>query len=318
MELKDIKIIDSHAHFLVKGTEISSTRENYITNFGKEKWEIVQRKNAYQQEKWRTAWGFPKPEPTEETVLETAEKWILEMKKQQIEKMIFVTAGDWSTSNQNMERLVSAYPDKIAGYAYHNPFDPKAAEKLEKAITRGRLSGYKILAPDIMGRIDDTELYPVWEVAESHKIPVLIHFGILGGAGGIAKHVNISPMMIHDVARAFPDIPFIIPHLGCGQTGDLLQLAWVCPNIYVDTSGSNQWVRWMPYPLTVKELLKKFRETIGPERIIFGSDSSWFPRGFVKRYFDDQLRDCVELGFTESEIKMIFHDNIASILNQVV
>jgi len=124
-------------------------------------------------------------------------------------------------------------------------------------------------------------------------------------------------MMIHDVARAFPDIPFVIPHFGCGQTKDLLQLAWVCPNIYVDTSGSNQWVRWMPYNLTVKDLFKKFYETIGPERIIFGSDSSYFPRGFVKRYYEDQIRDCIELGMTESEIKMIFHNNMALLLDKL-
>ncbi len=316
MESKDIKIIDSHAHFLVKGTRISKIQESYIKNFGKEKWDIVQRKNEYQQDKWRRAWGFPMPEPLEDTIEETAEKWILEMEKEHIEKMIFATAGDWDISNQNMERIVSLYPDRIIGYAYHNPFDSDAAEKLEKAITKGRLSGYKILAPDIMGRIDDIALYPVWEVANTYKIPVLIHFGILGGAGGVAKHINISPMMIHDVARAFPDIPFVIPHLGCGQTGDLLQLAWVCPNIYVDTSGSNQWIRWMPYSLTVKDLFEKFYETIGPERIIFGSDSSWFPRGFVKRYYIDQVRDCIELGMTESEINKIFHDNMATILDQ--
>ena len=48
----------------------------------------------------------------------------------------------------------------------------------------------------------------------------------------------------------------------------------------------------MPYPLTLEALIRKFYETIGPDRILFGSDSSWFPRGFSIRYLQDQIRAC--------------------------
>jgi hypothetical protein len=311
----DFKIIDSHVHFPVKGEGPSYVMQKYVEEFGKEKLSIIQEKNKYQQDKWRLAWGFDSPEPTSEDIKVTAKKWIDEVEKNHIDKVIFVTAGNYETSNKNMEEIVSMYPDKFIGYAYHDPFGENAADELERAITKGKLSGFKILAPDLTGRIDDKSLYPLWEVANKYKVPVLIHFGVLGGAGGIANHVNISPMMIHDVARAFPEVPFIVPHFGCGQLEDALQLAWVCPNIYIDTSGSNQWIRWMPYSLTIKDLFKKYYETIGPQRIIFGTDSSYFPRGFAKRYFEDQLRDCIELGMNEADIKMIFRENMAFLLN---
>jgi predicted TIM-barrel fold metal-dependent hydrolase len=55
-------------------------------------------------------------------------------------------------------------------------------------------------------------------------------------------------------------------------------------------------------------------ETIGPERIIFGSDSSYFPRGFAVRYLQDQIRDCRELGIPESDIGLIFAGNAARLL----
>lgn len=307
----NFKVIDSHVHFEVKGYEVVAVKKDYINKYGLEKYNKLQEKNKYQSELWRKAWGFHEPEPVDDNIEKTAERWIGEIEKNNLERLVLVTGG----GNEILSKIVKLYPDKFIGYAHHNPFSNNAAKELEHAIKDLGLSGYKILAPALNGKLDDISLNSVWEVAERYKIPILIHFGILGAAGGIADHYNINPMIIHDVARAYPDIPFIIPHFGCGHPEQLLQLAWVCPNVYVDTTGSNQWVRWMPYPLTVKDLFKKFYETIGPKRIIFGTDSSWFPRGFVKRYLDDQLRDCVELGIKEEDIKSIFRDNIAGLLN---
>lgn len=306
----DFKLIDSHVHFDVKGYNIVGIQKRYIEKYGTEKWLKLQNKNQYQRERWSQAWGFPDREPADEDVKQTSVRWLAEMELYNIDKLVFVTGG----GNKVLSRIVQEYPEHFIGYAHHNPFDADAATKLETGVLDQNLKGYKIIAPDLPGRIDDPALHPVWEVAERYQIPVLIHFGILGAAGGLAKHVNINPMILHDVARAYPDIPFIIPHFGCGYPQELLQLAWVCPNIYVDTSGSNQWVRWMPYPLTVKDLFRKYYETIGPGRIIFGTDSEWFPRGFVRQYFDEQRKDCLELGMRQEEIKMIFRNNIAGLI----
>lgn len=306
----DFKLIDSHVHFDVKGYDIAGIEKKYIEDYGREKWNKLQAKNLYQKEQWANAWGFPKPEPVHDDVKYTAAKWIDEIKKNNIERLVFVTGG----GNELLSEIVSMYPEHFTGYAHHNPFEKDAAQMLETAVTKGNLKGYKIIAPSLPGRLDDSTLNPLWRVAEKYSIPVLIHFGILGAAGGIASHQNINPMILHDVARAFPDIPFIIPHFGCGYPQELLQLAWVCPNIYVDTSGSNQWVRWMPYSLTIKDLFRKYYETVGPERILFGTDSEWFPRGFVKQYFDEQRKACIELGMKPYEVKQIFRDNIAKLL----
>lgn len=66
-----------------------------------------------------------------------------------------------------------------------------------------------------------------------------------------AGNANISPAIIHDVAKVFPRAKFIVPHFGCGQLEDTFMLCWVCPNVCIDTSGSNQWIRWMPYNKTL-------------------------------------------------------------------
>jgi predicted TIM-barrel fold metal-dependent hydrolase len=91
-------------------------------------------------------------------------------------------------------------------------------------------------------------------------------------------------------------------------------LMWACPNVSVDTSGSNQWVRYMANKLSLEDLFRRFYETMGPERIIFGSDSSWFPRGFARRYLVDQLRICWEMGMPATDIQKIFGANAAKLL----
>jgi hypothetical protein len=65
----------------------------------------------------------------------------------------------------------------------------------------------------------------------------------------------------------------------------------------------------MPYPLSLEDLFRKAYETIGPERIIFGTDSSWFPRGFSYRYLQDQLRVCYWLNMKREDIEAIFGGN---------
>ena len=73
-------------------------------------------------------------------------------------------------------------------------------------------------------------------------------------------------------------------------------------------------MRWMPYDLSLKTLFRKAYETVGAERLIFGTDSSYFPRGFSVEYLREQLKVCYELGFSEEDIRRIFHDNAAELL----
>ncbi len=259
--------------------------------------------------RWEAAWRFPAA--TSVSKEEGERLWQGEVdRREYLRAVVFVTAG----SNDFASALAARNPGKFYAYAHHDPLLPDAAGRLEKAVTEGDLRGYKLLGPKIDRRLDDPSFYPIWEVASEREIPVLIHFGIMGGAGGIANHININPIVIHDVAKRFPRMPIIIPHFGCGYIFETLNLCWACPNVYIDTSGSNQWMRWMPYPVDLASLLRKYRETIGASRIIFGTDSSWFPRGFADAYLDVQVREMFDNGFDESEVDAVLYRNIAGLL----
>lgn len=308
MAYQDLRVIDFHVHFPTaqrghsgppRAAQRSPEAEQAVRTYA----EALRRD-------WRLAWDFPEPERERHTDEEQADRWADEAKRYGLERIGFVTGG----GNDNLAQVVARHPDLFVGFAHHSPFSEGAADELERAVRTLGLRAYKIIAPALEQPIDDKAAYPVWEKAAELGIPVLIHFGILGGGGGVAWHVNMDPLRLHNVARDFPTVPFVIPHFGCGYVRETLHLCWSCGNVHIDTSGSNQWIRWMPEELTIKGLFRKYLETIGAERIVFGSDSSWFPRGFAVRYLQDQIRDCRELNLSAAQLHAIFYGNAARLL----
>lgn len=97
-------------------------------------------------------------------------------------------------------------------------------------------------------------LYPIFETARDLKIPVYIHTG---------EQPYSVPATVDFVAGEFPDVKMIIGHLGTqGEmfTVESLLVAARHPNVYVETSFA------MPH------MLIEAVHTIGPERVIFGSN----------------------------------------------
>ncbi|TDD39890.1 amidohydrolase family protein [Saccharopolyspora elongata] len=312
---RGIPIVDFHLHFRIAHDE--ATRDLSGGQFScADHDEAAQRRRAEQvaeqSRRWRRAWDFPDPQPDPERTWQAeADMWLAELDRYEIAHAAFVTGcGD-----ERVAELVARAPERFSGMANLRDLTaPDAAERLARAIDEFGLRGLKLFAPLLPHRIDDPAADPVWRVAADRGIPVLIHFGHCGSSGGVAHNAHIEPAWLEPVAKRFPGIPFVVPHFGVQHVQQVLFLCWACPNVLVDTSGSNQWVRWMPYKLTLEDLFRRCYETIGPERIVFGSDSSWFPRGYCHRYLADQLRVCHEMGMPEPDLRAIFGGNAARLL----
>lgn len=304
--IQGIKVVDFHSHFPCSGAWFP----DYPAVDRRRAREADPATRDPQAELWRKAYNFAEGREEIADDLQAADRWYADIEAKGVEAVVFVSGG----GNERLARIVSRHPDRFFGFAHHNPFAPGAAAELERALGERKLRGYKILAPSLDGPIGDPALFPLWEICRRHRVPVLIHFGVLGGAGGVSAHPNINPLALHDAAKEFPDVPFVVPHFGAGYPTELLQLCWTCANVHVDSSGSNQWVRWLAYPLTLPELLRKFCETIGPERLLFASDSSWFPRGFATTYLEEQHRALRFLNLPEEALHKIFHGNAERLL----
>lgn len=301
--IQNIPIIDFHCHFPFKGT---IGFPDYPTHKHPE-FDVHGARNH--GEIWRKAYNFPLEQP-DTTPEKMADLWADDMEKKGVEKVVFVSGG----GNDQLKKVIDRHPDKFYGFAHNHPEGKNAAEELEHGLRDCGFKGYKILGPDVMTPFNDHKFDPLWEICQTYDVPVLIHFGLLGAAGGTATGVNYSPLSIADVALRFPRVNFVVPHFGCTCMGDLLQLCWTRPNVWVDSSGSNQWIRWMPYRLTLEDVMRKFLETVGPGRLIFATDSSWFPRGFAYEYLEEQNRTYRFLGCDDEDMKDILYRNAAYLL----
>jgi uncharacterized protein len=295
MDERRYQVLDFHAHFVVPGERgrVPDPEAADLTY-------------AQRQYRWMLkSWDFPPPEHEVPEPPENLRRWVAELDRKGVAAIVFLT-GPGAAFMAEAQR---AYPERVFAFSHVSPDHPEAPRILREELDVDGLKGYKTFGPRFELPLDDRRYWPLWEILAERRRPVLIHYGVLGGGGGTVFHPRMSPLTIAPVAKAFPELPIVVPHFGAGYWGDLLQLAWACENVIVDTSGSNQWVRWMPYPLTLGDLLRKAYETVGPSRIIFGSDSQYFPRGFAARYLEDLIREAAYAGIADPDLDRILYGN---------
>lgn len=301
-----LRIVDFHCHFPYeerKPPKPMTEKEQRRAKILKDYAEQLRRQ-------WRLEWDFAEPEKGPQDPHDLARRWNEEIDKYELELVVFVTGN----GNDNLASYIAPYKERMVGFAHHDIQAPDALQQLKHAVEELGFRGLKLFGPRMRIPFESQELEPIWEYCAERELPVLIHFGVMGGGGGVSTHPFMNPLTIHEVAKRYPEMPIIVPHFGAGYWMETLHLAWACPNIYIDSSGSNQWIRWMPYPLDIESLFRKAFETVGPKRIIFATDSSWFPRGFAVRYLQDQLRACRYIGMNNEQLQDIFADNALRLL----
>ena len=143
-------------------------------------------------------------------------------------------------------------------------------------------------------RLDDRVVERVFRAAASSGAAVFVHCGVL--TVGVRKKLGLpsrfdlrlgDPLALARTALAFPSVPVIIPHFGAGYFREALMAADQCPTIHLDTSSSNSWIRFHP-GLTLEAVFKQALAVVGPGRLLFGTDSSFFPRGWQRPIYEEQ------------------------------
>jgi hypothetical protein len=103
-----------------------------------------------------------------------------------------------------------------------------------------------------------------------------------------------NPLDLHAIALSYPQMPIIIPHFGAGLFREALMVADLCPNVLLDTSSSNGWIKYVG--LSLPAVFRQALAVVGAERLLFGSDSSFFPRGWVGDVHAHQSAALDEIG----------------------
>jgi predicted TIM-barrel fold metal-dependent hydrolase len=87
-----------------------------------------------------------------------------------------------------------------------------------------------------------------------------------------------------------------------------LMVADLCPNVLLDTSSSNGWIKYQP-GLTLTAVIRQALAVAGPDRLLFGTDSSFFPRGWVADVHRQQSAALDELGVSAEVREKVFGGN---------
>ena len=122
-------------------------------------------------------------------------------------------------------------------------------------------------------QVSDSSLGQYFKAIREHELVLVFHFGVVKGASD--DNWPISPMELRPwfANGALSDLPLVVAHFGAGYLREVLLMAYANKNLYVDTSGSNDWITWSPF----KDLTQVFEKTIsalGASRILFGTDSN--------------------------------------------
>jgi uncharacterized protein len=186
------------------------------------------------------------------------QQYLLRAARAGIDRSVLLAAfhSDYAAANRQVARIVASRPDRFYGFAFVNADRDRGRiyDMVKVAVLRYGFVGIKVHRHD--ARISRE----VCEAARAFSLPVL--YDVMG-------EVSVVELL----AQEYPDVSFIIPHLGSFSDDWRAQLSLIDhlvrhPNIHADTSGVRRF-----------DLLVQATQRAGPRKILFGSDGPWLHPG---------------------------------------
>jgi predicted TIM-barrel fold metal-dependent hydrolase len=257
-------------------------------------------------------WEFP------DSTDQLTRRWIAELDKHHVDRAALMASLPGDADSVAM--AVALNPQRLVGFFMLDPIRTDAIEYAKRSLDEG-LRTICLFPAMHHYSLSDQRVDAVFELAASKRggtveqVAVFVHCGVL--SVGIRKKLGLSspfemrfgnPLDLHGLALKYPGVPIIIPHFGGGMLREALMLADCCPNVYLDTSSSNGWIKYTP-GLTLEQVFKSALDVVGPDRLMFGSDSSFFPRGWNGEIYQKQKAALDSIGVAPAVQDKIFSGN---------
>jgi predicted TIM-barrel fold metal-dependent hydrolase len=241
---------------------------------------------------------------------ELADRWVRELDRSGVARAALIASmpGD----EASVAVAVARHPSRFVGFFMLDPSADGAPGRVRHALGDLKLRAICLFPAMHHVPLTDERILHVVEAAAEHPgTAVFVHCGAL--SVGVRKKLGLpsrfdlrlgDPLALARLAAAFPSVPFIVPHFGAGLFREALMLADACPNVYLDTSSSNGWIRYTP-GLTLEAVFASALQVAGPSRLLFGTDSSFFPRGWQKAIFERQMAALGALGVGAADAALV-------------
>jgi uncharacterized protein len=229
-----------------------------------------------------------------------ADRWVRELDLNGVSRAALIASipGD----EDSVAVAVEKHPSRFVGFFMFDPTSTEAQPRLDRALGELKLRGVALFPAMHKYRLDDDRVDAVFRAAQEHRAAVFAHCGVL--TVGVRKKLGLAspfdlrlgdPLSLSAVASRYPRVPVIIPHFGAGFMREALMAVDQCPNIHLDTSSSNSWIKYYP-GLTLDAVFRQAVQIAGADRLLFGTDSSFFPRGWQRPIHEAQIRAMDQAG----------------------
>ncbi len=202
---------------------------------------------------------------------------------------------------------------RLTPIAVCNPLAEGAAERVEALLATRGFRGVLLFPAMHHYSPADPRCAPVFAALARHRGIAYVHCGLLvvklRDLLGLPRRYDLrfaNPLDVIPVADAHPEATFCIPHFGGGFFREVLLAGAQCKNVVTDTSSTNSWTRTQPWNPTLRDVFDRALDVLGPERVLFGTDSNTFPAGWRKERLEAQLAVCEDLGLTTEEKSLVF------------
>ena len=210
------------------------------------------------------------------------------------------TPEAFRAANDSVLKAMKQHPDRYIGQAYVNPlYREESLEEINRCMDLGMV-GLKVY---YQVKINSPLFYPIIEKLIDLKMIILMHAHCgLGVGGKRTRYGNIQPNAsipedFVEAAERYPEAMFQYAHTGGGGDWEYACKAMKDhPNIYVDTSGSNNCGGMIDYVL----------KYLGEDRMFFGTDNSYY----------QGVGGILASSLNEKQKRKIFFENYNNILRK--
>ena len=261
--------------------------------------------------------GFDDPVSTEAL----ADRWVAELDANGVARAALMASlpGD----ADSVAITVLRHPSRFVGFFMIDPTRDDAVAYATRALDEGLRTMCLFPAMHRYSLYDDkvAQIFALAASRRSDGAVMFVHCGVL--SVGIRRKLGLpsafdlafgNPAHLHALALKFPAVPLIVPHFGAGMLREALMLADLCPNVYLDTSSSNSWIKYTP-GLTLDAVFSAALSVAGPDRLLFGTDSSFFPRGWNREVYEKQKAALGNIGASPDVQEMIFAGNFVRLFS---
>jgi predicted TIM-barrel fold metal-dependent hydrolase len=217
------------------------------------------------------------------------EKYLRRAMQAGIHQTVLLAAfnSDYTVANREVARIVHSRPDRFLGFAFVNAAADRGrvVRLVQQAVEQFGFVGIKL------HRYDARISREVCEVARAFSSPVL--YDVMG-------EVSVCELL----AQEYPDVNFVIPHLGSFADDWRAQIAFIDqlarhPNIYTDTAGVRRF-----------DVLEQAVQRAGARKILFGSDGPWLHPGV-------ELAKVLALGLSRNDEDLVLGGNFLRLTSEV-